>query len=213
MPLPWGPCLYMSFTWPGNKEQFLHLQKRKCISSRNHKMISVFPCLWESIFTLGIQVRFRYATRVHIEPSWHRKWLNSRLCCSQQSRPSAVCLATKIPKSLMCPATSEALERPFPLPLPPEEMGASRRQAEYLWVELDCSKLVLWPPEGASTDDTGKKNLLQAGILSGDTIEYISQQIWLLNRCLGPGSPVLQGRQYRGPQKRSFQFLKMTSSI
>lgn len=130
--------------------------------------------------------------RVHIEPSWHRKWLNSRLCCSQHSRPSAVCLATKIPKTLMCPATSEALERPFPLPLPPEEMGASRRQAEYLWVELDCSKLVLWPPEGASTDDIGKKNLLQARILSGDITEYISQQIWLsvkqMSRAGVPGA-------------------------
>lgn len=77
----------------------------------------------------------------------------------------------------MCPATSEALEIPLPTSAP-EEMGAYRRQAEYLWAGLDCPKLVLRPPEGASTDDIGKKNLLQIGILSGDTIEYISQQTW-----------------------------------
>lgn len=57
-------------------------------------------------------------------------------------------------------------------------MGAYRRQAECLWVALDCPKVILWPPEGASTDDIGKKNLLQTGILSAGTIEYISQQTW-----------------------------------
>lgn len=75
---------------------------------------------------------------------------------------------------------------------------------DYLWVGLDCPKLVSWSPEGARTDDIGKKNLQQTGILSGDTTEYFSQQAWhLLNRFLRPGSLELQGRQYTRPQKRA----------
>lgn len=51
---------------------------------------------------------------------------------SPQSTLSAVCLATKIPKILMCPATYETLEtHAFP-PLHPEEILDSTEQAEYL---------------------------------------------------------------------------------
>lgn len=60
-----------------------------------------------------------------------------------------------------------------------------------------CTKKICWPPqsrlsisvsrirvflttvtapEGATTDDTAEKTLLQTGVVSGDTTGYISQQ-------------------------------------
>jgi len=58
-------------------------------------------------------------------------YCENQSCCSPQSRPGVVYPATKIPKTLMWPATSKALES-F-LPLHPEEILVPTEAAEYVY--------------------------------------------------------------------------------